>query len=58
MPTFCWVGDGMNWGVGNAMVGGYDLTGDGVDDIGIGAPGTDGDQTQAGGYYVLPGGGF
>jgi hypothetical protein len=44
--------------VGYGLVGGADLTGDGVLDLGVSAAGADGDQANAGVFYVLPGGGF
>ena len=51
-------GDGTNWGTGYSVGGGVDLTGDGVLDLLVGAPGANGDEASSGALFVMPATGF
>ena len=54
--TFC--GDGSSVKAGAALAGGVDITGDGMLDLLVGARGDDGDASDAGAVYIVPGLGF
>ena len=51
-------GGDSTWGVGAAMAGGTDLTGDGWPDLAIAAPLKTGDASYSGSIFLLAGGGF
>jgi len=52
------LGDGYEWRAGYGVVGGVDLTGDGLGDLVVPAVQADGDQAQSGVVFVMPGGGW
>jgi hypothetical protein len=48
-------GDAEYWTLGYGVAGGADVTGDGLRDLLLGAPGANGDSSQSGAAFVLPG---